>query len=493
MTFSAHPMPINPRINPEYILPKKLLIVDNERNLPALLDDAFNRDFLIDLAFDGPAALIKIRSQIPDALLVDVSEPDVRGYELIRFLQEEVGAENIPIIAIGNEIVDPLLEKNIRSERNVCAYFRKPFIYTELKDEIEKIITGERRTTLLVQSLVPAPAQDPMLPQLVESSAVPVYIHSVPPASQRTSAIVRSWGRWTVIAMGLGLGFIALVEGGWRLIESRHKRELFNPPLLEARWGGVPVQFPASVSWKQAEKRYVLNNVGLRGPDLEVIKRANTYRVLILGGADVFGEGVSQEEILTARLQARLRQYQQFFGIERFEVLNGGFWGLSTEEQWPFYERTLAQLRPDMVIWLWGTESALPYNGERLKRWTRFPGLIQGLFSRLHVLRPIRQRYWRGGAPVLSVNYPGLVKAARSFMAESGGILVIGAPSSIPVNFPTEPEYREVRQKYFFFSMGERPQSNSELVWTAQDHDSFAGMIEKYILLAHPEGIRAQR
>lgn len=449
------------------------MLVDSEQELPSLVDDAFNADFHLDLAFDGPAALIKIRGQMPDAVLVDVADPGVRGHELIRFLLDKDGTRDIPIIALGNAKVGPDVEKAIRSEENVRAYFRKPFIYKDLKPEIEVVLNGSATVTLASKTDLAAPK----VSGLPEPAAVPPRKLS-------------PWVRWPLMGMGAVVLLAALAEGAWRWMESRHHKQVFDPPILESRWGGIPFQFPVSASWEQGGREYALNGWGLRGPEINLIKSEDTYRILVLGGTDVFGEGVSQEEILTSRLQARLQESQLLMGVSRVEVLNGGFWGLTTEEQWSYYEKAVAQLRPDMVIWLWGTEGAVPYNGERLRLWSRLPQALKSLSSVSHILRTYRRRYWLGGAQPLPVNYPTLVKRARSFMDENGGILIIAAPVSIPINFPTEPEYHEVRQNYFFFGMGERPSSQDDGVWSAQNHESFAVMIEKYVLLAYPEGVR---
>src|SRR5262245_9174348 len=88
-----------------------------------------------------------------------------------------------------------------------------------------------------------------------------------------------------------------------------------------------------------------INSKGLRGPEREYAKPAGIRRVLILG--DSYAEGYYAEEEQTARavLESRLNK-----SCGRFEVLNGGTAGYSTDQEYLFFENEGKRYAPDIVV-----------------------------------------------------------------------------------------------------------------------------------------------
>ena len=147
--------------------------------------------------------------------------------------------------------------------------------------------------------------------------------------------------------------------------------------------------------------RLQINAHGLRGPDRPYGKPPGVRRVLLLG--DSITEGYSVEEPYTLRsvLEALLNSRRE----GRFEVINAGTAGYSTDQEYLFYTGEGVRYQPDVVVLLFcyndlypslGGEGGKPYfdvvDGRLALRNVPVP--------REQVGRDVRRRYvirpWRG-------------------------------------------------------------------------------------------------
>lgn len=109
----------------------RLLIVDDDRELCALLSDYFRREgFEIDVLHDGEAALARLgdaQAPRPDAVILDVMMPGRDGLETLR----ELRARNpVPVIMLSarGEPVDRVIGLELGAD----DYIAKPFLPREL-------------------------------------------------------------------------------------------------------------------------------------------------------------------------------------------------------------------------------------------------------------------------------------------------------------------------------------------------------------------------
>jgi hypothetical protein len=85
-----------------------------------------------------------------------------------------------------------------------------------------------------------------------------------------------------------------------------------------------------------------INALGFRGPEVAPAPAPGRRRVLLLGDSFVFGVGVDDGSVVTARLEELLG--------EGHEVVNLGVSGYSTDQQLLLFEETGRGLRPDLVL-----------------------------------------------------------------------------------------------------------------------------------------------
>jgi len=112
--------------------PFNILIADDHpENITLLARYMTNEGYSFIEAVDGVEALEKIRSQMPDLVLLDVNMPNKDGFAVLREIREDPATEHIPVIILTAAKLDA---KDVQSGFNMGAddYVTKPFDRREL-------------------------------------------------------------------------------------------------------------------------------------------------------------------------------------------------------------------------------------------------------------------------------------------------------------------------------------------------------------------------
>lgn len=227
---------------------------------------------------------------------------------------------------------------------------------------------------------------------------------------------MRSRAGRRAIALNLALAAASLLltfgalEGAARLVASRRSREPHTTrgsiiryhPLLG--WDKPP----GARVWLHRPEYHVLlevNTRGLRGPERDYARPPGVRRVLLLGDSFTEGYTVPEEETVRARLEARLNE-----GCGRYEVLNGGTLGYSTDQEYLFYQLEGQRYEPEVVVLLFfyndlvgnvsGRQSGKPsfgvVDGRLELRHSPVPPPKDGSWTRRPEPRTLRTEPWRG-------------------------------------------------------------------------------------------------
>lgn len=99
-------------------VPKKILIVDDERQLRDALRDIFTgAEFSVVVAVDGEDGLAKVESFRPDIVLLDIMMPKMDGLEMFQKLRAIPEWRNLPVILLTNlgdmESISGALEQGV--------------------------------------------------------------------------------------------------------------------------------------------------------------------------------------------------------------------------------------------------------------------------------------------------------------------------------------------------------------------------------------------
>ncbi len=122
---------------PEPTLKKKVLIVDDERDLvqPFALRLSASGRYEVAVAYDGKEGMARAVTFRPDVALIDLAMPELDGWGLCRQLREEPRTRRTKVI-IMTAWLSPDLGKRAASE-GVTRLLLKPFEEAELLQALE--------------------------------------------------------------------------------------------------------------------------------------------------------------------------------------------------------------------------------------------------------------------------------------------------------------------------------------------------------------------
>ena len=127
---------------------KKILVVDDDQVvLKAFAIKLKASNYEVLTATDGSTAVNVVRTQKPDAILLDINFPDDfgsvawDGFRIMEWLKRLDGAAKIPIFVISGGDPDKYVAR--ARELGAVAFFRKPIMHDELIAALQRVLTNE--------------------------------------------------------------------------------------------------------------------------------------------------------------------------------------------------------------------------------------------------------------------------------------------------------------------------------------------------------------
>jgi DNA-binding response OmpR family regulator len=120
---------------------RRILVVDDEERMVRFIRLNLEHDgFQVFEAFNGKQAIDKIRSNLPDLVLLDVMMPDIDGFDVLEMIRESNTVPVIMLTAKGEE------EDRVHGlELGADDYITKPFSPRELVSRVRAVL---RRTEI---------------------------------------------------------------------------------------------------------------------------------------------------------------------------------------------------------------------------------------------------------------------------------------------------------------------------------------------------------
>jgi CheY-like chemotaxis protein len=119
---------------------KRLLVVDDEDSLRELVSTC-----LEDLggwtaieAASGQEGLLQAQAQLPDAILLDVSMPEMDGFEFYKHLKANPITQALPVILLTAKVLPD--DRARFTEMDIAGFITKPFDPTLLCDQIAELL-----------------------------------------------------------------------------------------------------------------------------------------------------------------------------------------------------------------------------------------------------------------------------------------------------------------------------------------------------------------
>lgn len=119
-------------------MPTILLVEDNEMNRDMLSRRLERRDFQVLIAVDGREGVETASRELPDLVLMDMSLPEMDGWEATRLLKSDEKTSSIPVIALTAHAMAGDREKAL--EAGCDDYDSKPVDFKRRLTKIEALL-----------------------------------------------------------------------------------------------------------------------------------------------------------------------------------------------------------------------------------------------------------------------------------------------------------------------------------------------------------------
>lgn len=129
---------------------RRILVVDDEERMVRFIRLNLEHDgFRVTEAYRGSQAIDRLRSALPDLVLLDVMMPDIDGFEVLKMIRE---VSNVPVIMLtakGEE------DDRVRGlELGADDYVTKPFSPRELVSRVRAVLRRTEATSGTTHGLI---------------------------------------------------------------------------------------------------------------------------------------------------------------------------------------------------------------------------------------------------------------------------------------------------------------------------------------------------
>jgi CheY-like chemotaxis protein len=119
-------------------MPKILIVEDDEMNRDMLSRRLVRRGYDVVMAVDGGEGVVKATTERPDLILMDMSLPEVDGWEATRQLKGSPATRAIPVIALtAHAMAD---DERKAMDAGCDDFDTKPVELTRLLGKIEALL-----------------------------------------------------------------------------------------------------------------------------------------------------------------------------------------------------------------------------------------------------------------------------------------------------------------------------------------------------------------
>ena len=122
---------------------KQILVIDDEQRIQEVIQTCLEilNGWQVLTASSGSEGLLKAQTQQPDAILLDVSMPEMDGLTTFQKLQENPTTESIPVVLLTAK-VQPA-ERDEFAQLGVAGFIAKPFDPLTLASQIASVLSWD--------------------------------------------------------------------------------------------------------------------------------------------------------------------------------------------------------------------------------------------------------------------------------------------------------------------------------------------------------------
>jgi signal transduction histidine kinase/DNA-binding NarL/FixJ family response regulator len=191
-------------LRPDALAPLKLLIVDDidlNRELITALFDGSHHTVLE--AADGAEAIVAVRRERPDVVLMDVRMPVMDGVTARARIRDDPALDTVKLIAVTASSLDDE-ERGLRASFD--GYLRKPYTREEMVSEIARVLQVPINTPVVAAARPPAKPEGESVPKDARSSSPRLTPARVAFAPEVAATLAQMAGpRWHELTRSLAM------------------------------------------------------------------------------------------------------------------------------------------------------------------------------------------------------------------------------------------------------------------------------------------------
>ncbi|MFQ5816469.1 MAG: sigma-54-dependent transcriptional regulator [Terriglobia bacterium] len=114
-------------------MPHQLLVVDDDREVCAVVRDFLTTDYAIEIAYSGDEGLKKVAASPPDLILLDLRLPGLSGLDVLRILRQQSPEVGVVILTGWGSIASAIETTRL----GAFDYLVKPIDFNKLKETVQ--------------------------------------------------------------------------------------------------------------------------------------------------------------------------------------------------------------------------------------------------------------------------------------------------------------------------------------------------------------------
>lgn len=121
---------------------RKILIVEDEEELLALLHTTLEKEYEVIDAEDGQQGLEVALKEHPDIILLDIKMPKMGGWEMLDELRKDDYGKNAKIIMLTNLDADKRAIGHVVQEQPVAYWVKSNLKILDIGDKIKSVLAA---------------------------------------------------------------------------------------------------------------------------------------------------------------------------------------------------------------------------------------------------------------------------------------------------------------------------------------------------------------
>src|SRR3954466_12913694 len=116
----------------------RVLVIDDEPDVVRLILKVLSgRGHVVQTSRDGASALLRVKLEAPDVILLDSDVPKIDGAEVCRQIKTNPATQQIPIVMMTSSYIDIY---DVGSEGGPDAFVVRPFARDVLANVVDRVL-----------------------------------------------------------------------------------------------------------------------------------------------------------------------------------------------------------------------------------------------------------------------------------------------------------------------------------------------------------------